>query len=84
MAARVRTIVVALLFVSPLSNGLVTAQSLPAPPQLTAPVNDFANAIDENAKQQLDRRIRSLKAASGDVVVVATVRTFQPYADIDA
>jgi uncharacterized protein len=84
MPVRLRTIVLALLLVWPLTNGILTAQSLPAPPQLTAPVNDFANAIDENAKQELDRRIRALKAASGDVVVVAAVRTFQPYADIDA
>jgi uncharacterized protein len=31
----------------------------------------------------MDRRIRALLAASGDVVVVATVRTFKPYADIE-
>ena len=30
----------------------------------------------------MDRRIRALLAASGDVVVVATVSTFKPYADI--
>jgi uncharacterized protein len=53
------------------------------PPSLTAPVNDFANAIDANSERELDRRIRALKAASGDIVVVATVRTFKPFADID-
>ena len=30
----------------------------------------------------MDRQIRALKAASGDVVVVATIDTFAPYADI--
>jgi uncharacterized protein len=60
-----------------------TALAQPPPPQLTAPVNDFANVIDASSERELDRRIRALKAASGDVVVVATVKTYQPYADID-
>jgi uncharacterized protein len=55
----------------------------PAPPALTAPVNDFADVIDPESERELDRRIRALQAASGDVVVVATVPTFQPYADIE-
>ncbi len=52
------------------------------PPQLTAPVNDFANVIAPGPEAELDRRIRELLRASGDVVVVATVETFAPYADI--
>src|SRR4029450_12622715 len=55
----------------------------PAPPVLTAPVNDFANVIDPASESELDRRIRALQAASKDVVVVATIPTFQPYADIE-
>src|SRR5262245_27655181 len=55
----------------------------PAPPVLTAPVNDFANVIDGGSEHELDRRIRALQAASGDVLVVATVPTFQPYAGIE-
>ena len=62
---------------------LTAAQGLPPLPQLTAPVNDFANVIDAGSERELDRRIRALKAASGDVVVVATVKTYQPYADIN-
>jgi uncharacterized protein len=50
---------------------------------LTAPVNDFANVIDSSSNAEMDRRIRALQAASGDVVVVATVPTFKPYADIE-
>jgi uncharacterized protein len=57
----------------------VQAQELP--PELTRPVNDFAGIIDSGSAQQLDRLIRSLEAASGDVVVVATVATVEPYAD---
>jgi uncharacterized protein len=59
-----------------------TAAAQPAPPVLTAPVNDFADVIDEGSERELERRIRALQKATGDVVVVATVKTFQPYADI--
>jgi uncharacterized protein len=52
------------------------------PPELTAPVNDFARIIDDNSKRELERRIRALQQATGDVVIVATVPTFQPYGDI--
>ena len=45
-----------------------------APPQLTAPVNDFAGVIDGESARQLDDLIRRLQAASGDVIVVATVQ----------
>ncbi len=72
-----------------LAGGLVVAaclgvQAQPLPPKLTAPVNDFANAIDPVSAQELDQRIRALQAATGDVVVVATVQTFQPYGDINS
>jgi uncharacterized protein len=52
------------------------------PPELTAPVNDFAGVLGSNATAALDDIIRRLQAASGDVLVVATVKTFQPAADI--
>jgi uncharacterized protein len=55
---------------------------LPPPPRLTQPVNDFAGIIDAGSARELDRRIRALQQATGDAVVIATVRTFQPYADI--
>jgi uncharacterized protein len=51
-------------------------------PELTRPVNDFANVIDPESEAALDALIRSLQQASGDAVVVATVRTFAPYGDI--
>src|SRR5262245_6924090 len=51
-------------------------------PELTRPVNDFANVIDPESEQKLDEMIRALQQASGDVVVVATVPTFKPYGDI--
>jgi uncharacterized protein len=52
------------------------------PPELTAPVNDFANVIDDSSERAMESLVRSLEQASGDAVVVATVDTFQPYGDI--
>jgi uncharacterized protein len=49
---------------------------------LTQPVNDFARVIDEPSKNAMEALIRSLQQASGDAVVVATIPTFKPYADI--
>lgn len=54
------------------------------PPELTAPVNDFANVINPADEAALDGLIRKLQAASGDVIVVATIKTFQPAADIQS
>ena len=54
----------------------------PLPPELTKPVNDFANVVDATSEAEIERRILALQSASGDVVVVATIDTFQPYADI--
>lgn len=51
-------------------------------PRLTAPVNDFANVIDASSEAQLEELIRRLQGATGDVMVVATVKTFQPFADL--
>jgi uncharacterized protein len=45
-------------------------------------VNDFANVIDPQSEAEIERRILALKQATGDVVVVATVDTVAPYADI--
>jgi uncharacterized protein len=58
------------------------ARAQPPPPVLTGTVNDFARVIDDASERELDRRIQALHRASGDVVVVATVPTFEPYADI--
>ena len=55
----------------------------PPPPLLTAPVNDFAGVIDAESRQELERRIRTLQEATGDAVIIATVKTYKPdYADI--
>jgi len=56
------------------------AQTLPA---LTQPVNDFANVIDASTAADLDARIRALKEATGDVVIVTTVPTIGNYGSIE-
>lgn len=81
LAARVPLVVVAL---SLLASGSFNVRAQEAElPRLTQPVNDFANVIDATSEAEMDRRIRALQAASGDVVVVATVPTFKPYGDIN-
>jgi uncharacterized protein len=66
---------------SPSIAAPVHAQSA-SPPALTGPVNDLANVIGPDEERQLERRILSLQKASGDVVVVATVPSMEPFTDI--
>ena len=73
---RVYACLLVLLFVP------IPVASQPLPPELTKPVNDFANVIDAASEAEIERRILELKRASGDVVIVATIDTFQPYADV--
>ena len=54
----------------------------PATPQLTQAVNDFAGIVDAASKSELERRINSLMAASGDVLVVTTVPNIEGFMDI--
>lgn len=61
---------------------IATAQSA-TPPTLTGPVNDFANVVDPEHERELERRILALQKASGDVVVVATVPSIEPYTTIE-
>jgi len=60
----------------------IAAAQTPAPPELTQPVNDFAHVIDPDNAAAIDRMSRALEAASGDVVVVATVPDIDGYGDI--
>ena len=66
-----------------LSLSLLLAQSGADLPRLTAPVNDFAHVIDAASASEMDRRIRALQRASGDAIVVVTVDSYAPFADID-
>jgi uncharacterized protein len=58
------------------------AQSSAPLPELTAPVNDFARVIDPESARRMDAMIRELQEKSGDVVVVATVDTVEPYGTV--
>jgi uncharacterized protein len=51
-------------------------------PELAGPVNDFAKVIDSQSAAEIERMSLALKEATGDVVVVATVPTIEPYGDI--
>ena len=59
----------------------VFAQTSPLP-ELTQPVNDFAHVIEVESAAAIDKMSRALQAASGDVVVVATVPDIEGYGDI--
>src|SRR5438132_113964 len=67
-------------FVLVLSIALVGAADLP---ELTQPVNDFAHVVDAASARTMEEMIRALQAKTGDVVVVATVQTIEPYGDIN-
>src|SRR5262245_61063958 len=55
----------------------------PPLPELTEPVNDFAHVIDSASASEIDRMSRALQAKTGDVVVVATVPTIEPYGSVE-
>lgn len=74
-AACVVAVLAALLVPPPLS-----AQA--PPPELTGPVNDFAGVISPEATAAIDELSRRLLAASGDTLVVATVRNTEGWGDI--
>ena len=85
MTAGVRSVVLFVAFgfslaTAPAAN--LAAYADPPLPELTQPAHDFADVIDPSTEQQIDQLSRSLLAASGDVLVVVTVPTIEPYADI--
>ncbi|MEQ1911743.1 MAG: TPM domain-containing protein [Vicinamibacterales bacterium] len=80
-AARVAAAAVVLALA--LFTASASAQSSAAAvPELTKPVNDFAGVIDAASAQRIEQTIRALESASGDIIVVATVKTVAPYADV--
>lgn len=50
-------------------------------PQLREPVTDLAGVVDAASAEAIDRLSRALQARTGDVVVVVTVPSVEPYAD---
>lgn len=75
------TLCLAFVLTARLSAAGSQAQVDGEPPELTAPVNDFAGVIDDSSKRALDSLVHQLEKATGDVMVIATVKTFQPEAD---
>jgi uncharacterized protein len=76
--------VLAILFValaSSFSPTRATAQDNSLP-ELTKPVNDFADVIDPVSDAEMEQMIRALQEKTGDVVVVATVPTVEPYGTV--
>jgi uncharacterized protein len=71
--------VAAAIVVSVSGRTLLAAADLP---ELTQPVNDFAHVVDPANAAVMEEMIRKLKAATGDVVVVATVPDIEGYGDI--
>ena len=72
----------AFVVVSGFSRPAIAAADPPLP-ELTQPVNDFAHVVDSASAAEIDRMSRALQAKTGDVVVVATVPTIEPYVSID-
>jgi uncharacterized protein len=72
----------AIIMALALAGVATRAHAQPPTAALTESVNDFAHVIDADNARQLDTLIRSLQQASGDVVVVATIPTYQPYGSI--
>jgi uncharacterized protein len=71
-----------LVFLVGVAVGVTSASAQPPPPALTAALNDFADVIDPGTEQQIEALIRQLQNATADVIVVATVKTFQPWPDL--
>lgn len=65
-----------------LGLGQTSAFAQPPPPGLTAAVNDLAGVIDPATEQQIEALLRQVQNATADVIVVATVKTFQPWPDL--
>jgi uncharacterized protein len=51
-------------------------------PELTQPVTDLANVIDAQSEATLDQMIRGLQRTTTDAVVVVTIPSTAPFADI--
>jgi uncharacterized protein len=72
----------ALLFVLLVAWSCTARAATPPLPELTGIVNDFAHVIDSRSAADIEQLSRALTAASGDVVVVATVPNIDGYGDI--
>jgi uncharacterized protein len=83
MRRRLEVVLLLLALLAALPLGAAARQAAAPLPRLTAPVNDLAGVIDATSAAEMDRRIRALQHATGDTIVVVTVDTYRPFADID-
>jgi uncharacterized protein len=81
LARLIRTLALLSVFVL-ICGDVPVVRAQPAPPRLTAAVNDFASLVDPASEAELERRIRALMQATGDVIVVATVPSYEGYLDV--
>ena len=79
--AEVRAVLAVLVAVLCVAASAPRAQERQAPPALDGAVNDFANVIAPGDEAAIARVSEALRQASGDVIVVATVKTIAPWAD---
>ena len=56
------------------------SQKLPKP---VGYVNDFASVMDESSKQKIERLAEIIKKTTGAEIAVVTVKSIEPYADIE-
>ena len=88
-AGATRTLFLYVVMLSGLLDSGASARSaerlqVAAIPELTARVNDFAGVLDDASKTAIDKLSTELQAATGDVLIVATVKTRQPSSSIAA
>ncbi len=77
-----RTLVPRLVLCALMAGAAAALVRAAAVPALTQPVNDFAHIIDSAHAATMDRAIRALQGKTGDTVVVATIPSYEPEADI--
>jgi uncharacterized protein len=82
IAIALSPIVIAFVLAVAAINASAQASASTPLPELTQPVNDFARIIDPQSAAEMERMIRALQEKTGDVVVVATVPTVEPYGSV--
>jgi uncharacterized protein len=81
-AARAAGLALVLAVLWAAGAGARAQHATPSLPVLTEPVHDLAGVVDPASRAAIERTIRALQSATGDVIVVVTVPTVAPYPDI--
>lgn len=87
MAMPARALLTALCLVLAVASPTTGQTAQPAAPSalptLTQSINDFAGVIDADSARALEERIRAVRDATGDVVVITAVPTIAPFTSVD-